>query len=104
VAYDKFKGDKNFTVEEIVVMGKVYDRLLNEGLKCLDELVMVITAGNLRMSDDERLQAIDKIYLKIVEQFSFLKDLNNSTEILSVQREKDKKELDISRKLYGIRE
>ena len=104
VAYDKFKGDKNFTVEEIVVMGKVYDHLLDEGVKCLDELVMVITAGELRMNDNERLEAIDKVYSKVVGLFSFLKDLNNTTAVLSVQRDKDKQELDISRKFYGIRE
>ena len=103
-ALNQFKGDKNFTIEEIEVMGKVYGRLMNEGIKCLDELLMVVTAGNLRMSDDERLKAIDRIYVKIVEQFSFLKDLNNSTSVLSVQREKESYELDISRKLYGIRE
>jgi len=103
-ALNQFKIDKNFTVEEIEVMGKVYGRLLNEGIKCLDELLMVVTAGNLRMSDDERLNAIDRIYVKIIEQFSFLKDLNNSTSVLSVQREKESYELDISRKLYGIRE
>ena len=103
-ALNQFKGDKNFTIEEIEVMGKVYGRLLNEGIKCLDELLMVVTAGNLRMSDDERLNAIDRIYVKIIEQFSFLKDLNNSTSVLSVQREKESYELDISRKLYGIRE
>src|SRR6188768_2076532 len=58
-AYDKFKLDKNFSVDEIKGIANVYGRLLNEGLKCLDELIMVITAGELRMSDDERLQAID---------------------------------------------
>jgi len=103
-ALNQFKGDKNFTVEEVHYIAKVYGHLLDEGIKCLDELVMVITAGDLRMSDDERLQAIDKIYSKIAEQFSFLKDLNNSTAVLSVQREKDKQELDISRKLHGIKE
>lgn len=35
---------------------------------------MVITSGKLRMSDDERLQAIDKIYLTVEDQYSFLKD------------------------------
>jgi len=103
VAYAEFKG-KNFTVAEIEHLGKVYSSLLNEGLKCLDELAMVITAGQLRMSDDERLKAIDSIYSRIVEQFSFLKDLNNSTAVLSVQREKDQQELELSRKVYGIKE
>jgi len=103
-AYDKFKVDKNFTVDEIKGIANVYGRLLNEGLKCLDELIMVITAGELRMSDDERLQAIDGIYTKLVDQFSFLKELNNSTTVLSVQREKEQQDIDMSRKIHGIRE
>ncbi|HEU5163888.1 MAG TPA: TerB family tellurite resistance protein, partial [Chitinophagaceae bacterium] len=88
-AYNQFKFSKNFTLAEIEYLGKVYSNLLNEGIKCLDELAMIVTAGKLRMSDDERLQAIDKIYDRTLEQFSFLQDLNNSTAILSVQREKD---------------
>ena len=101
-AYDKFKLDKNFSFDEIKGIANVYGRLLNEGLKCLDELIMVITAGELRMSDDERLQAIDGIYTKLVDQFSFLKELNNSTAVLSVQREKEQQDIDISRKIHGI--
>jgi len=103
-AFNQFKQDKNFTPEEIKYVGKVYGNLLDESLKCLDELSMVITAGKLRMSDDERLQAIDGIYNEIIEQFSFLQDFNNGTAVLSVQREKDMQDIDISRKLYDIRE
>jgi len=65
---------------------------------------MVITAGNLRMSDDERLEAIDKIYSKVSQQFSFLKEINNGTAVLSVQREKEQQDIDMSRKMHGIRE
>lgn len=103
-AFDQFKLSKYFTAEEIEYLGKVYGNLLKESLKCLDELGMVITAGKLRMSDDERLQAIDRIYITIVGQFSFLQDFNNSTAILSVQREKDQQDIDISRKLHDVRE
>jgi hypothetical protein len=103
-AFNQFKQDKNFTPEEIKYIGKVYGNLLDESLKCLDELSMVITAGKLRMSDDERLQAIDRIYNEIIEQFSFLQDFNNGTAVLSVQREKDMQDIDILRKLYDIRE
>ena len=103
-AFDQFKLSKYFTTEEIEYLGKVYTNLLKESLKCLDELAMVITAGKLRMSDDERLQAIDRIYITIVEQFSFLQEFNNSTAVLSVQREKDQQDIEISRKLHDIRE
>ena len=103
-ALNQFKLDKNFTVDELNVMANVYGNLLNEGVKCLDELVMVVTAGNLRMSDDERLKAIDKIYSKVSQQFSFLKEINNGTAVLSVQREKEQQDIDMSRKMHGIRE
>ena len=103
-AFSKFKADKNFTSAEIEYLGKVYTKLFNESLKNLDELALVITSGTLRMSDDERLQAIDRIYITIVGQFSFLQDFNNSTAVLSVQREKDQQDIDISRKLHDIRE
>jgi hypothetical protein len=102
-AFNQFRRDKNFSLEEIDYLGKVYSNLFNQSLKTLDELTMIITAGSLRMSDDERLQAIDRIYNEVVLQFSFLQDFNNSTAVLSVQREKDIQDIEISRKLYDIK-
>ncbi|MBS1737502.1 MAG: TerB family tellurite resistance protein, partial [Bacteroidetes bacterium] len=61
-AFNQFKADKNFTADEIDYMGKVYSHLFNESVKNLDDLITVITADKLRMSDDERLKAIDHIW------------------------------------------
>ena len=98
-AFNQFKSDKSFTPEEIDYMSKVYAGLLDRSLKSLDELVMVITSGTLRMSDDERLQAIDKIYNGIVDQFSFLRDFNSSTSVLSLQRRSEQAEIETSKLL-----
>lgn len=103
-AFNQFKQDKQFTGDEIDYLGKVYGNLFDASLKSLDELAMVITAGKLRMSDDERLQAIDRIYSEVVDQFSFLQEFNNSTAILAVQREKDMMDIELSRKIYSIKE
>lgn len=100
-AFSEFKDAKTFTPEEINYIGKVYANLFDESVKNLDELALVITAGRLRMSDDERLQAIDRIYASIEDQFSFLKDFNNSASYLSLQRQSDKTEIDISRRILG---
>jgi hypothetical protein len=100
-AFKQFKEDKSFTVEEIEYMGKVYANLFNESLKNLDELSMVITAGKLRMSDDERMAAIDKIYDSITDQFSFLEDFNTSTQYLSLQRKGEQAEIEMSRRIHG---
>ena len=60
-AYDRFRQDNNFNADELAYLGRVYDNLFKESLRNLDELLTVITAGKARMSDDERLQAIDRI-------------------------------------------
>ncbi len=103
-AFNQFKQDKHFTADEIDYLEKVYANLFQASLKSLDELAMVITSGRLRMSDDERLQAIDCIYNEVVDQYSFLQEFNNSTAILAVQREKEMMDIELSRKIYSIKE
>jgi hypothetical protein len=39
-------------------MNSVYSQLVNQSLQNLDDLTNVLTAGKLRMSDDERMRAI----------------------------------------------
>jgi len=103
-AFNQFKQDKQFTVMEIEYLGKIYKNLFEQSLKGLDELAMVITAGKLRMSDDERLQAIDKIYSSVEDQYSFLKDFNGNTAMLSLQRKSEQVEIKMSRRINGLTE
>ncbi len=102
-AFNEFKGCKQFTKDEIEYMGTVYGNLFKESLKKLEELAMVITAGELRMTDDERLKAIDRIYTDVVDQYTFLNEFNNSTAMLSAQRDNEQREIDLMRKLHGIK-
>lgn len=102
-AFRQFKENKRFTVTEIEYIGKVYANLFAQSVKNIDDLAMIITAGKLRMSDDERLQAIDKLYNEIVDQYSFLNEFNNSAAILAVQREKDQMDIDLMRKVHGLK-
>lgn len=102
-AFTRFKEDGQFTPKEIEYIGKVYSNLTKKGLESLDELWMVITSGNLRMSDDERLQAIDRIYLAVEDQFSFLKEFTNNTALLALQRKAESAEIQLSRRLSGTK-
>ena len=102
-AFNEFKGCKQFTIDEIQYMGKVYGNLFSESLKKLEELAMVITAGELRMSDDERLKAIDRIHKDVTDQYTFLNEFNNSTAMLSAQRDNEQREIELVRKLHGIK-
>ena len=101
-AFSRFKKDNNFNPEEIDYLGKVYTNLFKQSLNNLDELTIVITANKLRMSDDERLAAIDRIYNDMQDKLMFLRHFNNNTTILAVQRAKEKNDAVTMKKIYGI--
>jgi hypothetical protein len=101
-AFSRFKKDSNFNLEEMEYLGKVYGNLFRQSLNNLDELAIIITANKLRMSDDERLAAIDRIYNDIQDKLIFLRHFNNNTTILAVQRARERNDAVTIRKIYGI--
>lgn len=101
-AYDRFRRDNNFNPDELAYLRRVYDNLFKESLRNLDELLTVITAGKARMSDDERLQTIDRIYADMQDKLMFLRHFNNNTTILAVQRAKERNDAQTIRKIYGL--
>lgn len=101
-AYNKFKSDHNITASEINYLQSVYSYLINQSLRNIEELTMIITASKLRMSDDERLRAIDRIYYDMGGKVSFLVYFNNSTQLLLMQRSKHESEVKSVQKLYDV--
>lgn len=101
-AFSRFKRDNNFNPDEIDYLGKVYTNLFKQSLNNLDELTIIITANKLRMSDDERLAAIDRIYNDMQDKLMFLRHFNNNTTILAVQRAREKNDAVTMKTIYGI--
>jgi hypothetical protein len=101
-AFSRFKASDNFSVQEIGYLGKVYKQLLDQSLDNLDELTTVMTASKLRMSDDERLGAIDRIFSDTQDKLMFLRNFNQETSILNLQRQKEKADVSGIKKYYNI--
>ena len=101
-AFARFKRDNNFTSDELAYLSRVYDNLFRQSLRNMDELTNVMTANKLRMSDDERLNAIDKIYEDMQDKLQFLRHFNNNTTVLALQRAKENKDIKATRQLYDI--
>ncbi|RZM06813.1 MAG: TerB family tellurite resistance protein, partial [Pedobacter sp.] len=57
-----FRGSDVFGARELDYLASVYSSLLEASLQNLEDLTMVITSSKLRMSDQERLAAIDRIF------------------------------------------
>lgn len=101
-AFNRFKGSNLFSVSETNYMGEVYKNLFDKSLQNLNELTIVITAGKLRMSDDERIAAIDRIYNEIADKLVFLRSFNNEGNVLAVQRVREMVDTKLSQKLNGL--
>jgi len=101
-AYRRFKQDDNFTPGEIKYLGSVYTNLFKQSLKSLDALTTILTDGDLRMSDDERLKAIDDVFISMQDKLLFLRHFNNNTTILAIQRAREKKDVSTAQKIYGL--
>ena len=97
-----FKQSGSFNSNELRYFNNVFDQLVKQSNANIDELTNVTTADKLRMSDDDRLRAIDRIYLSSSDQLNFLRYFNRKAVLLSLQRSKDLNETQTLKKLYGL--
>ncbi len=101
---DRILKNERFSPKEIQYFEKVYSNLSRESLRNIDELTAVITADKLRMTDDERLQAIDRIYDDMQQKVIFLRDFNGSASVLALQRSKESNDAASIRKNYHFKD
>jgi len=101
-AWALFKQDKNFTKGELEYMQKVYSGMMDESIKNLDQLSLVINAFVTQMSDAKRMEIINEVDNKIDENLGDLREFNNQNKVISLQRAAEKGEIEIVKKLYGL--
>jgi len=101
-AWALLKSDKHFSAEELKYMGSVYSGILQESVKNLDEILVVINSFKTQMSDAKRLELVDKAADRIDTNCSDLKQFNSQNQVLSIQRAKDENEVLSLKKYYGI--
>jgi hypothetical protein len=102
-AYSNYKQGGYFNPDEILYLGKVYNNLFDKSLKNLDDLTTIISDNQLRMNDDERLAAIDKIHAEMQDELVFLRTFNNNTSVLAMQRAKEHNDVNMVQQAYGIK-
>jgi hypothetical protein len=101
-AWATFRQDKHFDPDEIGYMLTVYNNLISTSLKNLSDLSLIITDSQLRMSDAERLAAIDRIYTGGHGQLYFLRSFNDQNYRIAVQRAREANDQQSIKNLYGI--
>ncbi|TXJ25031.1 MAG: TerB family tellurite resistance protein [Chitinophagaceae bacterium] len=98
-----FKLSNAFDAGQLGYLDGVYKRIFDDSLRNLEELVMIITAGQLRMNDAERLQAIDRIHNTMKDKLTFLREFNDEHSMIAIQSLQEKAELNTIKQLHGLR-
>jgi hypothetical protein len=97
-----FNRDQHFSPDELAYMMNIYNNLVSQSLKNLDDLSMIVTDSKLRMSDAERLAAIDRIYLESHNQLSYLRKFNDQAAKISWQRAQGRADKHGVKSMYGL--
>jgi hypothetical protein len=100
-AWSSFRTGGHFSPDELNYMLGVYNDLVTASLKTLSDLVMVLSDGGMRMSDAERLAAIDRIYAGSRSQLDFLNSFNDQSYRLAFQRSMEDNDRRTLKTLYG---
>lgn len=102
-AINLLKQDKHFKPEELDEMLRVYTGIINESLKNIQQLFLVVDALNTEMTDGKRLEIVNTVATHIDENLNDLREFNDENFKMSIQRSKDKLEVERLKAIYGIK-
>jgi hypothetical protein len=83
-------------------MQQVYNGMMDESIKNLDQLSLVINAFVTQMSDAKRMEIINEVDHNLDENLNDLREFNNQNKMMSLQRATEKGDIETVKKLYGL--
>lgn len=101
-AWSLIRQDKHFTTEELLYMEKVYSGILEESLKNIDQIHLIVKSFTTKMSDAKRFALISNAADQVDDNYSDLVQFNRQNSLLSLQRTRSETEVEIVKKLYGL--
>lgn len=101
--YAKFRSAGGFNPKELSTINNKYASWLEESEKVLDELLLVITPGTLRMNDEERIAVIDRVDAEMKDVLNALRTFNSNNNIIMLNRQRVKKDIEVSKQVFGLK-
>ena len=101
-AWTLFQQDSHFNKPELDYMQKVYSGILDESVKNIDQIFLILDSFTTQMSDAKRLEIINAAANQIDVNYNDLTLFNRQNVLLSLQRAKTQHEVETVRQFYGI--
>ena len=100
--FNRMVTDRNFTSGELAAISAGYARLLEEGGALVAELKNIVTSGNgLSLSDNERMDAVDQIYTRMLRYRNLTRYYTDKAISVSFLRSQSKGDAARVQALYG---
>lgn len=101
-AWNLFSNDKHFSSAELTYMGKVYAGMVEQSVRNIDQIVLVVHDFNLEMTDAQRLSIINAAAERVEQNYTDLLQFNTGAMRLSLSRAKEQADIDVTKALYGL--
>jgi len=101
-AWNLFRQDNHFKDSEIQYMERVYNGILEESVKNIDQIFLILDSFTTQMSDLKRLEIINKAADQIDSNYDDLTTFNQQNILLSLQRAKTEADVNHVKQFYGI--
>lgn len=101
-AWNLFKQDDHFNSSELGYMEKVYSGILEQSIKNIDQIFLVLDSFATQMSDLKRLEIINNAADQIDANYDDLILFNKQNVLLSLQRAKTANDAQKVKQFYGI--
>ncbi|WP_456264499.1 conjugal transfer protein TraI [Flavobacterium plantiphilum] len=101
-AWKLFQQDSHFNETELDYMQKVYSGILDESVKNIDQIFLILDSFTTQMSDAKRLEIINAAAHQIDVNYNDLMLFNRQNVLLSLQRAKTAHEVETVKRFYAI--
>jgi hypothetical protein len=87
---------------EVSYIGQVYSTLISTGQKEINALTNLLTDGDYKMTDGERIKGIQAIDADTKRQYRMVQSFTNQTNLLTVQRQQEGGDIGSVKGMYGL--
>ncbi|MCC9020436.1 conjugal transfer protein TraI [Flavobacterium lipolyticum] len=101
-AWNLLRQDTHFKDSEIAYMEHVYTGILEQSIKNIDQIFLILDSFTTQMSDLKRLEIINKAADQIDASYDDLRMFNQQNIQLSLQRAKTEADVNHVKEFYGI--
>jgi hypothetical protein len=93
---DLFHGD------ELDYIQRSFDRLFDNCSDTINELLEITTDATFEMTDYERMERIDNLHLRMLDDYTFCQSFCREARMLSLSKTKESNDVKWSRVLHGF--